>query len=175
METNTTPVTTTSVSLRFGLLTGLVSIIYMFVLFVSNAAANTAAQWVGLIIPIVGIYLAHQNYKVQNGGFIAYGQGLGIGVLLSAFSGLLTGVFNYVYRTIIDPEMAGRMMEAVRAKMEEAGNMTDEQVDAALKMSAKFSSGPIGIVFGVLATVFTGFILSLIISAFTKHAQPEFE
>lgn len=175
METNITPASTTSVSLRFGLLTGLVSIIYMFVLFVSDVAANTAAQWLGLVIPIVGIYLAHQNYKLQNGGFMSYGQGLGIGVMLSAVSGLLTGIFNYVYRTIIDPEMAGRLMEAVRAKMEEAGNMTDEQIDGALKMSEKFSAGPIGIVFGVLITVFTGFILSLIISAFTKHAQPEFE
>ena len=175
METTTTPVTITSVSLRFGLLTGLVSIIYMFILFVSNAATNTAAQWLGLAIPIVGIYLAHQNYKSQNGGFMSYGQGLGIGVLLSTFSSLLTTAFNYVYRTIIDPEMSGRMMETVRAKMEAAGNMTDEQIDAAIKMSEKFSSGPISIVFGVLVTVFTGFLISLIISAFTKHAQPEFE
>ena len=175
METTTTSVTITSVSLRFGLLTGLVSIIYMFILFVSNAATNTAAQWLGLAIPIVGIYLAHQNYKSQNGGFMSYGQGLGIGVLLSTFSSLLTTAFNYVYRTIIDPEMSGRMMETVRAKMEAAGNMTDEQIDAAIKMSEKFSSGPISIVFGVLVTVFTGFLISLIISAFTKHAQPEFE
>lgn len=161
--------------MRYGLLTGLVSIIYMFVLFVSDLAANTAAQWGGLVVPIVGIYLAHQAYKAQNGGFMSYGQGLGLGVMLSAVSGLLTGVFNYVYRTIIDPEMAVRMMEAVRVKMEEAGNMTDEQIDGALQMSEKFSSGPIGIVLGVLVTVFTGFILALIISAFTKHAQPEFE
>lgn len=175
METNTTPVTTTSVALRYGVLTGLVSIIYMFILFVSDMTMNTAAQWAGVVIPIVGIYLAHQNFKRQNAGFMSYGQGLGIGVTLSAVSGLLTAIFNYVYRTFVDPEMAGRMMETVRAKMEAAGNMTDEQIDAALNMSEKFSSGPIGIVFGVLVTVFTGFILALIISAFTKHAQPEFE
>lgn len=175
METNTTPVTTTSVGLRYGMLTGLVSIIYMFVLFVSDLMMNTAAQWGGLIVPIVGIYLAHQSFKLQNAGFMSYGQGLGIGVLLSAVSGLLTAIFNYIYRTIIDPDMAGRMMESVRAKMEAAGNMTDEQIDSALKMSQKFSAGPIGIVFGVLVTVFTGFIIALIVSAFTKHAQPEFE
>lgn len=175
METNATPVTSTAVGLRYGLLSGLIYVIYLFVLFVANLATNTAAGWLGLLIPAAGIYLAHRDYKARNNGFMSYGQGLGIGVILSAMSGLLTGAFNYAYRTFIDPEMAGRMMEEVRAKMEEAGNMTDEQIDGALKMSAKFSDGPISIVFGLLVAVFTGFLLSLVISAFTKYAQPEFE
>ena len=88
-----------------------------------------------------GIYLAHQYFKAQNGGFMSYGQGLVIGMLVSMVSGLLTGFFNYLYRTLIDPEMNGRMLETVRAKMEEGGNMSDEQIESAVNMTAKFSSG----------------------------------
>ena len=175
MKTAITPATTSSVAIRYGLLTGLVYVIFLFVVFVVGLEANTAVGWLGLVFPIGGIYLAHQHYKTRNSGFMSYGQGLGIGVLLSIVSGLLTGVFNYVYRTFIDPEMNGRMLETVRTKMEEGGNMSDEQIDGALKMSAKFSSGPVGFAVGLVVAVISGFIIALIISAFTKHNRPEFE
>ena len=175
MKTAITPATTSSVAIRYGLLTGLLYVIFLFVVFVAGLEASTAVGWLGLVFPVGGIYLAHQHYKTQNSGFMSYGQGLGIGVLLSIVSGLITGVFNYVYRTFIDPEMNGRMLETVRTKMEEGGNMSDEQIDGALKMSAKFSSGPVGFAVGLVVAVISGFIIALIISAFTKHNRPEFE
>lgn len=168
-------VSTSSVAIRYGLLTGLVSILYMFLTFATGQESNQAMQWASLIIPIVSIYLAHTAFKKQNGGYMSYGQGLGIGVLLTLVSGVLTIAFNYLYRTIIDPDLPARILEGVRTKMEAKGNMTDTQIDQAMAMTAKFSTGPLSLVIGLVASLLMGLLISLVVAAITKNAKPEFE
>ncbi|MGY2131857.1 DUF4199 domain-containing protein [Hymenobacter sp. HD11105] len=175
MESTPTPVSTTSVAVRYGLLTGVVSVIYAFILLAANLEQNTALSLLSLIILIGGIFLAHKNYKDSNGGFMSYGQGLGIGTLVSLIAGLLGSIFRYVYMSFIDPSAAQRAIDQARAKLEEAGTMSDAQIDQAIQMSQRFSSGPMGVVFGIIMSVIVGFLLSLIIAAITKHNRPEFE
>lgn len=175
MENTSTPVSTTSVALRYGLLTGVVSVIYSFILLATNLEQNTALSLLGLIILIGGIFLAHKTYKENNDGFMSYGQGLGIGTLVSLISGLLGGIFRYVYLEFIDPAAAQRVLDQTRAKLEEAGNMSDAQIDQAVQMSQRFSSGPVGLVALVIGSVIIGFLISLIVAAVTKHNRPEFE
>ncbi|QKG51585.1 DUF4199 domain-containing protein [Hymenobacter sp. BRD67] len=175
MQTATPSASTSSVALRYGLLTGLVSIIYLFVTFATGQESNQPVSWLSLVIPITGVYLAHKAFKQLNGGFMSYGQGVGIGVLLSVVSGALTSVFNYVYRTIIDPDITTRTVEAARAKMEAAGTMSDAQIDQAMAMASKFSSGPIMLIIGLVVSVLFGLLISLVIAAITKNPKPEFE
>ncbi|GAA4036214.1 hypothetical protein GCM10022409_21450 [Hymenobacter glaciei] len=174
METNTTPVSTTSVGLRYGLLTGLVSIIISFGLFVAHQE-NSPLKYATFAVLIAGMVLAMNAFKQSNQGFMSFGQGVGIGAVLSAVVGVLSGIFSYVYMNIIDPEVVGRMTEKIRADMEARGGMSDEQIDQAMAMSAKMMNGPIMIVTALLGTILVGVILAMIISAFVKHAQPEFE
>lgn len=176
METRATPqVSTSAVALRYGLLTGLVYVIYLFVLYATEQEMNTALGWLGLVVPIGGILLAQRYFRAQNGGYMSYGEGMGIGTLLSVVSGALTTLFGYAYRTFIDPEQPQRMAEALRTKFEADGKMSDAQIDQAVEMSQKFSAGPIGLVLGLVTAVIGGVVLSLIISAIVKHNRPEFE
>ena len=176
MESSTNKrVTTSSVAVRYGVLTGLVSIIFAFVILATGQLTNTPLQFVGLIIPIVGIYLAHKAFKGQNGGYMSYGQGLGIGTLLSVISGVISVAFNYLYKEFIDPELSKQILEQTRAKLEQGGNMSDAQIDQAMSISSKFSSGPISLVIGLLSSIILGVVISLIVAAFTKNAKPEFE
>jgi tetrahydromethanopterin S-methyltransferase subunit G len=174
MENTSTPVTTTSVGIRYGVLTGLASIIFSFILLATAQEGNMPLSLLGFIIWVGGVVLAHKFFKANNGGFMSYGQGLGIGTVLSAVSGAMGSIFRYVYTEFIDPSVAQRAMDTARAKMESQG-MDDAQIDQAVAMSQKFSSGPIGIVIGLVFSVVIGFILSLIISAITKNNRPEFE
>ena len=174
MEINATPVTTTSVGLRYGLLTGLVSIIFTFILFVTHAD-QSPVRWLALGILVGAMVMAHNAFKQGNGGFMNYSQGLGIGVIMGGISGVLSTAFNFLYMTFIDPEYMGRIMETTRAKMEEKGGMSDEQIDQAIKMVQKFSSGGWMVLFGVVGSVLFGFLIALVISAITKNSKPEFE
>jgi hypothetical protein len=176
MEAVAPSTTTTSIGIRYGILTGLLIIIYSFILFVTGQEMNQALGWVSIaVLPIVGIFLAHKAFKQANAGFMSYGQGLGIGVLLSLVSGLLTTTFSYIYRTFVDPDLAARMLEKMRAKLEAVGSMSDAQVDQMLSMSTKFSTGPIGFAVGILSALLLGLVFSLVIAAITKNAKPEFE
>jgi len=175
MQTATPTATTSSVAVRYGLLTGLVASIFMFVTFATGQESNQALSWAGLIIPIGGILLAHKAFKQLNAGFMSYGQGLGIGVLLTLVSGIVGSVFSYAYRTFIDPDLTSRTMEAMRAKLEASGNASDAQIDQAVSMASKFSTGPIALVIGIVSSVIIGLLLSLVIAAITKNPKPEFE
>jgi len=176
MEAVAPSTTTTSIGIRYGILIGLLIIIYSFVLFVTGQEMNQALGWISIaVLPIVGIFLAHKAFKQANQGFMSYGQGLGIGVLLSLISGSLTTIFSYIYRTFIDPDLAARMLEKMRAKLEAVGNMSDTQIDQMLSMSTKFSTGPIGFAVGILSALLLGLVFSLVIAAITKNAKPEFE
>ena len=172
--TTPTPVTTTSVALRYGLLTGLVGIIFSFFLFIAQAD-QSPVRWLGLVITVGGIVLAHKQFKQGNGGFMEYSEGLGIGTLLGLVAGTLNTLFNYVYLTFIDTEYMGRALDIARAKMEEKGEMTDEQIDQAMTWAAKFSGGSWMLLFGILGSLLFAFLLSLLISAITKHSKPQFE
>ncbi|GAA4011574.1 hypothetical protein GCM10022408_25090 [Hymenobacter fastidiosus] len=174
MENTATIVTPVSVSVRYGVLTGLASVIFSFILLATGQESNVPLSLLGFIIWIGGVVLAHNFFKANNGGFMSYGQGLGIGTLISLISGTMGAIFRYAYLELIDPSAAQRGMDAARAKLEEQG-MDDAQVDQAVAMSQKFSTGPLGVVIAIVSAVIIGFLLSLIIAAITKRNRPEFE
>ena len=88
MEPNTTLVTPASVGIRYGLLTGLLSIIVSFGLNVAHLD-QSPAKWLSTIILIGGIFLAQRFYKDQNAGFMNYGQGMGMEMIATLVSGVL--------------------------------------------------------------------------------------
>ena len=175
METTTNEIVTpTSVGLRFGALTGLVSIIISFGI---NAVhlETSPIRYLTTAVLVVGIILAQRDFKLRNAGFMSYGQGLGVGTVLSVVVGLLSAAFTYVYTNFVDPNMMTRAMEKVRTDMEAKGTMSDAQIDQAMAMSAKFTSGPILLVLVLIGSVVIGLLISLITSAVIKNAKPEFE
>ncbi|MBF9224339.1 DUF4199 domain-containing protein [Hymenobacter ruricola] len=174
METNTTPVTTTSVGLRYGLLTGLISIIISFAL---NAAhlEQSPAKWLSTVVLVGGIFLAQRYYKEQSGGYMSYGQGMSVGMILSVVSGVLGAIFSYIYVSFVDSDMITRMLDKARADMETRGGATDEQIEQAMQMTAKFMTPGALSFFVVLFSLLFGLLISLVVSAIVKNAKPEFE
>jgi hypothetical protein len=173
-DPTTAPVTTTAIAIRFGLINGLIGTVFSLVLFLTKLE-QSELRWAGLLISIGCIYLAHTEFKKHNQGFLEYGQALGIGTILSLIAGIIQGVFTYVYVSFIDTEFTQRMLDTARSQMEARGNMDDAQIDQAIEMTAKFASGGALLIFSVVGGAFFGFMLSLVIGAFTKNSRPEFE
>lgn len=174
MEAPATPVSTTSVGMRYGLLTGLVSIIISFVLNISHLE-QSPLKWLSLVVMIAGIVLGQQAFKKASGEFMSYGQGLGVGMVVSGVSAVLSAIFSYIYVTFIDPEMTARILDKARTDLEAQGKMSDTQIDQAMHWTAMFVQGPALVAVALVGGLVMGLLVSLITAAVLKNPKPEFE
>lgn len=164
-----------SVGVKGGLYTGLVLIIFTLISYV--AGLNTD-PWFGNLFQlfsfVIGIYLTHKAFKEQGDGFMSYGQGLGLGAIVGLISSVLTAIFAIIYVNLIDDTIISSQLDEMRFQFEEQG-LSDEQIDQAISMT-EMMMGPIGMFFSIVfMSVLYAFILSLIVSAFTKRTDPTVE
>ena len=169
-------VTVSQVGLKYGIMIGLVFIVYgMIIQFLDLEMQMTNyLNYVAYIFLIIGIVLAHKAFKEGGDGYMSIGQGLGIGTLISLVGGALSGIFTYIYIKFIDDSMLTKIADMQIEQMEKQG-MDDAQVEQAMKIAGKFMSAEMIPVWAILGTLFFGFILSLIISLFTKKTNPALE
>lgn len=162
------------VALKWGLILAVVQIIFSTFLFLLDQMGNTGLSSIAYVFIITALVMAMREYRTMNNGFMSYGEGLGIGTLASAISGLLSSVYSVFYMTLIDPTVMASMVDKTREQLETKG-FSDEQIEQQLEIMQKFQSPGWMFLFGILGTIFLGFIFSLIISAILKKNRPVFE
>ena len=167
-------VSTARIALKYGVLASVVIMVYTTIINVAGQSQNKWLTSLSFIFMIVGIVLAMQAFKEENKGFMSYGEGLGLGSLVSAIMGLLGSTFSVFYNKVIDPTILTQAMDTARSDMEAKG-MDDTQIDQAMAMTQKFMSPGVLFVFGVIGSLLVGFLLSLIISAIIRKDKPVFD
>lgn len=171
-QENATPsVTTRSAGIRFGLISGVVSIVY-FVAMTSLGIniGQPPISYISWIFPIVFVWLAHNYYKTNGDGLMTYGQGIGIAFWMSLIGGLISSVFTYVYIAFIDPSFIDMIQQAQIEAMQEK-NMSQEQIDQAMKFAGMFTSPGLIAVFGFIGNIITTVIVALLVTIITKNTS----
>ena len=163
---------TKQVSIKWGLIAAIVAIVFFIILTLTETDTSPWAGWIGLIPFIIIVVLAHKEFKEGGDGFMSYSKGLGIGTLVALVSAVVSGIFRYIYIKFVDEGYFERIEEQTIRQLEERG-LSDSEIEAALEISSNFTNPEISLVFGIVGGVFFGFILSLIITAFTKNSNPE--
>jgi Protein of unknown function (DUF4199) len=171
--------TTTQTALKWGAITGLISIVLAAISFVMNLDSTDSpikylGSILGLLVSIVVLIMAMKEFKSANGGFMSYGQGLGIGAMIGGISGVISGIFSYIYLKFIDTTHMETVKNFQISKMEEQG-MSQDQIDAGMKYADMFTGPATILAFSVIGGVIFYFIISLIISAIQKNEKPVFE
>ena len=164
--------TVKQVSIKWGLISGIVSIAFFMIINFADLVGNNAVNWLGMIPFIIIVFLAHNEFKKEGDGFMSYGQGLGIGAFLAGIGAVLSGAFTYVYTKFIVPDYNQQLMDKMVEQWEEQG-LTDEQIDVSMGILSKFQNPELAFVIGIIGAIFFGFILSLIIAAITKNNNPD--
>jgi hypothetical protein len=159
------------VAFKWGIILGLVSFVWFIILAITEQQSNAALSMIGFIFLIGGIILAMREYKSLRNSFLSFKQGLGLGVLTTLVSSIVSGILTFVYMSFIDTTYMERVIEAQRAEMSKT--MDPAQVDAAMEMSAAFISPGATLIMGIVISVFVGFIISLIVAAIMKNERPE--
>ena len=164
-------VTVSQIGLRYGIILGLIMIVYSLILQFIGLATNNWASSVSYIFLIAGMVMAHKAFKEGGDGFMRLGQGLGIGTLIGAVSGAISMIFSYLYIKFIDDSMMEMIQEKQIEAMEKQG-LDDAQIEKAMEMAEKFSGPEVIFGVGLLVFIFFGFVLSLIVSLFTRKDNP---
>ena len=165
---------TAHIALKFGVITAVASIVYTTILILAEKNQNQGLTSLGLIILVVGMVYAMREFKAENSGYMSYGQGLGIGTLIAAISGLLNSTFTMFYTQFIDTNLMKKALDTAREDMERRG-MSDDQIDAGMQFSEKMMSPGILFAMGIFFSIFIGFIISLIVAAILRRNRPVFE
>lgn len=178
MEANSTPVSTTAVALRYGLLLAVSSILIDFLVRIAGLSFMTygiVAVLAALAVAIVWMVQAHSAFKRANDNRMSFTQGLTIAMIMVLISAVMASLFNYVYLHYIDTDFVERMKAGMTEFMER-NNVPEDQV---AKSTARFDEMNAGLgqslLNGLKNGVIGGLVLGAIVSAFTKRSAPEFE
>jgi len=158
-------------ALIWGVIIGLVSIVYSVILYMLDQTLNRALGYAGLIILIAGLAIAMKSYRDNVlDGILPFGKAFGFGMLIVLVSALIGGIYGYLLYTVIDPDLVGKLMDFQAEKMLEQG-LSEDQVEQTLEVTKRFISPAFIFVSGLIMNLLMGAVLSLIIAAIFKKEE----
>lgn len=100
-------------------------------------------------------------------GFLTYGQGVATGVGIVAFGAFIFTLYTVVFYNFIDTDFLKNALQEAKLEMIQK-EMSEEQIDAAMKMTENFMNPVFNAFMTYFGTLFLGTILSLIVAIFAK-------
>jgi hypothetical protein len=164
-------------AINYGVLLGIVLIIADLLFYMLNVSRDSIFRYLNFVLIIAGLTLGILNYRNQiNEGLISYGKSLGSGVLIGLFASIIFAIYYFIFLKFIDPGMIDEMLKTAEEKMlDKNPSMTDEQIEMAMHYSRIFMNPVWMPVWSIIGLTFMSFIVSLIISIFTKKKDNSFE
>lgn len=168
-------VSSARISLKWGLILGLLGIVSTTVMYTMGWFSQMTISFVIMFICFIAVlYLAFKEFRDLNGGFMSFGQGVGLGMLLFATAGVIAGIYDFVYKQFIDTTLVDKQLSIFEEQYESMG-MSPEMIEQSLSSAKVWMDGPLALGASVLSYVLYGLICSLIMAAIMKKNQPVFE
>ena len=126
------------------------------------------------LIIIVGLsYSITQFRDTISGGFISYSSSLKLGTTVAFFSSIILAFYTFINVSYINPDfIPNLLLETEQAILQSNPEISDEDLDMSMKMTAKMMQPHWMLIMGMLGGTFMGFIYSAIISIFVKNPDP---
>ena len=159
-------------AVTYGLYFAVAYILISVVVYITGAMNSKPVTWITNIVMIVAIILIQIHYRKTLGGFISYGQSVGIAVLSMLMAAVPIAIYTYALYKFIDPALLDQIKMMTEEQMVNRG-MPEEQLDAALAMSSKFQTPGIIAFSQFFNLPLTGVIIGLITSIFIKKQSPD--
>ncbi len=158
----------------YGLITGAAMIVFSLIMFLLDLYLNKAVNWIGYIFLIAGMIWGTLEYrKKYSNGFLTYGKAFSSCFWIGIFAGILSSVYLYVFIQFIHPAFVNELLDQARENMLTAQpDMSEEQVEQALAMSAKFMTPVMMVVWGLAAYAAVSAFIGLILAIFLKKEDP---
>jgi hypothetical protein len=155
-------------NLNNGLILGLVGIMYSLVIYFLDLSFNKAQGLVFIVIQLGLLYYLLKSYRDNFlHGQITYGQSVGAGVIIFLYYGIIMAVFTYILYTVIDAGLVEKQLAFIEEEMVKK-EIPQAAIDAGMGIQRKIIKPGILAPLSILSSVFTGTIMSLIISIFVR-------
>ncbi len=159
-------------AMLYGLYIGVVITLFSVILYVTGQTTNKVLGYISFPIYFGCILWTQFQYRNKNlNGEISYGQALGFGVAAMLFSGIISMLYTIIIYNL-DPNLI-EQLKAVQEQALLAKGMSEDQVEAAMKIAGKMMSPGIMAISALIGSLFLGTILSLITSIFVKKQKKE--
>lgn len=165
-----------NVALINGLFIGAAMIVYTLILYLSGLPRDNWLQYLSYLIMLIGVVMSIKQWRDKyNNGFLSYGQSFSNGFLTLLFSGILTSLYAFVFFQFIAPGEIAKMMEMAEEKMLESNpNMSDADLEMAMKWTSMMMKPWVMAIWGLVGTTIVALILSAIVSIFMKKEEKQF-
>lgn len=163
------------IALNYGVLLGLFTIVLQVISYALDTHIDRP-WWLTfgqLLISIAIIVLGLKAFKNENNSYLTFGQSIKTGLAISLIAGIISIIFNYIFITYIDPDFIQKTMDFTREEMAKNPNLTEEQINMSMEMSAKFMTPWIMSAFAIIGTMFFGFIISVIAGLALRKNPPQ--
>jgi len=156
-------------NLTNGLILALVGIVYTLIMYFLDLTLNKTQGYVFMVIMLVVLYFLLKSYRdTVMHGQITFGQSVGAGVIICLYYSIIMAVFSYVLYTVIDPGLVAKQLVQAEEAMRAKGNLTDAQIEAAMKFTQKFMKPSIMTITGIVFGMIWATVISLIVSIFIR-------
>jgi hypothetical protein len=162
-------------TLSYGLILAASNIVFTLVFFFLGFQTDKIAEgrWFGILPFVVSIVVTWLGTKAvreeaKDKG-LSYGKGVGSGVLINLYSGIVGSIYGFIHFTYINPNFIDYMINMTRQQWASKG-IGEAQMDTMEKGMRMMMSPIMSSIWGLAAAVFFGLLIALVVSAFLKRA-----
>jgi len=162
-------------ALQFGLIGGIVGIIFGVMLFTMDMHYDRSFGVQAIQYGIVAIFvvIAIIQFKKANGGFLKLGQAVKLGAGVGLIAAIIGTIWFLVLSNVIEPDYMTNLMELEKVKAFDANpKLTQEQWDQGVAFQEKLY--PVFLAVGLIIWSLFGLIVGLITGLITKKDQPAY-
>ncbi len=166
-------------AIRFGLIGGLISIVYQLIGSITGFASTCAGMFApaifglgSLIITVLVLVYGLRSHRNELGGYMTFGRAFMVGFVITLIMSILGQLFSYLYLTFIDPDMITNMIDCTRDRLEEMGMEGADLDDQMARMERQFENQT-SIVRGLGISAIASAVFAAIMGLIMKKNVPE--
>lgn len=169
--------------LKYGLISGTISLLILFGLYAVNPELIFSAwmlQMLGTLVMIMLMAMAVREFKADNAGFASFKQAFQSSFFTYAVASLIAMLGQYVLIYVIDPslqELQMKITEEATIKALEMFGADEDMIEQSLaEIEKQGTPGPGQMALGYVFSLIFGAIIAAIVAAITKSRnRDEFE
>ena len=146
---------------------------YTLLLYYTGMAVKPGVNLIATIIFIVLLVFAMKKYRSLNSGYMTYGNGAVIGIMISIIESVLHSLLNAIYLGFVDKSILPDLSDRTLQNLKNNPALNQQQLDMVTKIYENFVFTPTGIfIIGCFTGIIGGIVIALIVAAIMKKSPP---